>query len=662
MAEPVLEPIDALQGPAGVPPPRAPSRSTVTGLIAAAVVIAALYFASEILIPMTLAVLLSFVLSPLMELLRRVWVPRVLAALLAVVIAIGIILALGGIIGTQLAGLAGQVPQYQYTIERKVNAVQELIANQLASRISFITNHLQNLGGLAASRPAQAPQHPAAAATGAPAPAQKPVPVIITQSPTSSALDLAERVLRPVLHPLATLGIILVVTIFILLQKEDLRDRLIRLFGADDLHRATLAMDDAGRRLTRYFLSQLCVNCGFGLTIGMGLFILGVPGPLLWGILAGLLRFVPYIGVYLAAALPVMLAAAVGYGWSTALWTALLYVLTDVFISQAIEPTLYGHSTGLSPFSVIVAAIFWAWIWGPIGLILSTPMTVCLVVLGRHVESLEFLEVLLGDRPALTPIENFYQRLLAGDPNEAEEHAERFLADHSLTEYYDEVALKGLRMAAADARRGALSAARLERMRDVVTEMVHDLADNPDAEPALRREAEPGGYNPFHRRLGRRQEVAGHELSPEWSQGTPILCVPARGILDEAAAAMLVQLLGKHGIAARIVPYRMASQSEIDTADQATVAIVCVIRVEITGNPVHLRTLVRRLRNQMPDSRILVGFWAPEDTFLRDRGARAQMGADLYVASLREAEEACVAVARSGSPGAQQPRVVAPAG
>jgi predicted PurR-regulated permease PerM len=661
MAEPVVEPIDPLQGPASVPPPRAPSRSAVT-VIAAAVVITALYFASEILIPMTLAVLLSFVLSPLMEVLRRIWVPRVLAALLAVVIAIGIILALGGLIGTQIAGLAGQVPQYQYTIERKVSAVQELIANQLESRISFITSHLQNLGGLAASRPAQAPQHPAAAASGAPAPAQKPVPVIITQSPTSSALDLAERVLRPVLHPLATLGIILVVTIFILLQKEDLRDRLIRLFGADDLHRATLAMDDAGRRLTRYFLSQLCVNCGFGLTIGMGLFILGVPGPLLWGILAGLLRFVPYIGVYLAAALPVMLAAAVGYGWSMALWTLLLYVLTDVFISQAVEPTLYGHSTGLSPFSVIVAAIFWAWIWGPIGLILSTPMTVCLVVLGRHVESLEFLEVLLGDRPALTPIENFYQRLLAGDPNEAEEHAERFLADHSLTEYYDEVALKGLRMAAADARRGALSAARLERMRDVVTELVHDLADNPDAEPALRREAEPGGYNPFHRRLGRRQEVAGRELSPEWSEGTPVLCVPGRGTLDEAAAAMLVQLLGKHGIGARIVPYRMASQSEIDTVDQATVAIVCVIRVEITGNPVHLRTLVRRLRNQMPDSRILVGFWAPEDTFLRDRGARAQMGADLYVASLREAEEACVAVARSGPPGAQQPRVVAPVG
>ena len=660
MAEPVLEPMDPLQGPASVPPPRAPSRSALNAMIAAAVVIAALYFASEILIPMTLAVLLSFVLSPLMELLRRAWVPRVLAALLAVVIAIGVILALGGIIGTQIAGLAGQVPQYQYTIERKVTALQDLIANQVANRISFITNHLQNLGGLVASHPAQPPQHPAPTTTAAPA--QKPMPVIITQSTTSSALDLAERVLRPVLHPLATLGIILVVAIFILLQKEDLRDRLIRLFGANDLHRATLAMDDAGRRLTRYFVSQLGVNCSFGLIVGMGLFVIGVPGPVLWGILAGLLRFVPYIGVYIAAALPVLLAAAVGSGWSLALWTALLYVLTDLFISQAVEPALYGHSTGLSPFSVIVAAIFWAWIWGPIGLILSTPLTVCLVVLGAHVESLEFLEVLLGDRPALTPIENFYQRLLAGDPNEAEEHAERFLSDHSLTEYYDEVALKGLRMAAADARRGALSAARLERMRDVVTELVQDLADHPDAEPALRRESEPGGYNPFHRRLGRRQEVAAREVSPGWAEGTPVLCVAGRGILDEAAAAMLVQVLGKHGMGARLVPYRMASHSEIDTLDPATVAIVCVIRVEIAGSPVHLRTLVRRLRNQIPDARILVGFWAPEDPFLRDRGARAQMGADLYVASLREAEEACVAVARAGPPGAPQPRVAEPVG
>ncbi len=651
MADPVLEP-PGLGGPATVPPADRPSLYALTGIVVAVVVVVALYFAAEVLIPITLAILLSFVLSPLMELLRRVWVPRVLAALLAVLVAIGIIIALGGIIGTQIAGLAGQVPQYQYTIEEKVNSLQHLIADQLASRISFITNHLQNMGGLAPAK-----QPPAQEQTAQNTQPEKPVPVVITQSTTSSALELGERILSPILHPLATLGIILVVAIFSLLQKEDLRDRLIRLFGANDLHRATLAMDDAGRRLSRYFLTQLCVNCSFGVIVGAGLFLIGVPSPVLWGILGALLRFVPYIGSYIAAALPVLLAAAVGSGWGLAIWTAVLYIVTELIIGQAVEPTVYGHSTGLSPFSVVVAAIFWTWIWGPIGLILSTPLTLCLVVLGHHVERLQFLEVMLGDRPALTPVENFYQRLLAGDPSEAEEHAERLLTQHSLTTYYDTVALAGLRLAAVDARRGALSAGRLERMRDAITELVQDLSDHVDEEPA-HPDTEQGGHHPLQRMLGHRPEAIEHGVGPEWREGTPVLCISGRGALDEAAAAMLQQLLGKHGIQARLIPYRLVSQVAINALDTAGVAVACIACVEIAGSPVHLRTLIRRLRGRMPDARILAGLWSPEDPFLRDRGARVQMGADIYVTSLREAEEACLAAARSGPPGEAQPRVL----
>ena len=459
--------------------------------------------------------------------------------------------------------------------------------------------------------------------------------------------------LGPILHPIATLGIILVVAIFTLLQKQDLRDRLIRLFGSNDLHRATVAMDDAGRRLSRYFLSQLCVNCSFGVIIGFGLFMIGVPSPVLWGIIGALLRFVPYIGVYISAALPVMLAAAVGTGWSMVAWTAILFIVTDTIIGQAVEPMVYGHSTGLSPFSVIVAAIFWAWLWGPIGLILSTPLTVCLVVMGRHIERLEFLEVLLGDRPALTPIETFYQRLLAGDASEAEEHAQRFLKEHSLTAYYDDVAMHGLRLAVADARRGAFPISRLVKMRDTVIELVEDLADHADVghriDGRFRVATAPrngtGAGSAIHCRSGMARRFArGLYLRPRRA---------GRGGSDNARSAF-----GQARIGARMVSFRMASPAFIQTLEVGDVAIACVISVEFTGSPVHLRTLLRRLRVQLPQTRILAGLWPADDPFLRDHGARSQLGADMVVTSLREAEEACLAVARSGAP-ALAPPVVA---
>ena len=193
-----------------------------------------------------------------------------------------------------------------------------------------------------------------------------------------------------------------------------------------------------------------------------------------------LLRFVPYIGAPLAAILPLALAAAVSPGWSMVLWTAGLYAVTEAIMGQAVEPLLYGHSTGLSPFSVVVSATFWTWLWGPIGLILSTPLTLCLVVLGRHVERLEFLDVILGDRPALTPVESFYQRMLAGDPDEARDQAEVLLRDRPLSSYYDEVALKGLQLAANDAARGVLTEAQLEKIKASMQELIDDLDEYDD--------------------------------------------------------------------------------------------------------------------------------------------------------------------------------------
>ncbi len=385
-------------------------------------------------------------------------------------------------------------------------------------------------------------------------------------------MELVQRYIAPVLSPLATVAIVVIVSIFILLQQEDLRDRLIRLFGSRDLHRTTIAMDDAARRLSKYFLTQLAINTSFGIIIGAGLFFIGVPSPILFGVMAALLRFVPYIGAPLAAIFPLALAAAVDPGWSTVLWTLGLFLVVEPIMGQVVEPVLYGHSTGLSPFSVVVAAIFWTWLWGPIGLILSTPLTLCLVVLGRHVDRLEFLDVLLGDRPALTPVESFYQRMLAGDPDEAIDYAELLLKERSLSSYYDEVALKGLQLAAHDVTRGVLAPEQLERIKDAIASLVEDLDDHDDVDPAP-DEADDGPAAPPRAERALPVEPAPTAEPPEpdalpeaWRGEGAVLCVAGRGPLDEAAAAMFAQLLTKHGLGARVEPHHAVSRTGIGGA------------------------------------------------------------------------------------------------
>jgi predicted PurR-regulated permease PerM len=348
-------------------------------------VVAILYFGREVLVPVTLALLLAFLLAPLVAALRRLHLGHVPSVLLALTVALAITLSIGAVIGSQIAQLSTNLPFYVVTIETKVTSVR-----------SYTVGRLADLADRVGSQRAKA-----AAATGAPAdPTPESAPSAPVPAASSAApLELAQRYLSPVLSPLVTLGLVFIVSVFALLQQEDLRGRLIRLLGSDDLHQTTLGIDDGGQRLSRYFGSQLCVNAGFGLVIGVGLFLIGVPNPVLFGILSALLRFVPYLGSLLSALLPMSLAAAVDPGWSMMLWTALLYLLVEGATGQVIEPLLYAHSTGLSPFAVVVAAIFWSWLWGPVGLILSTPLTMCLVVIGQHVKRLKFLDIMLGEGP-----------------------------------------------------------------------------------------------------------------------------------------------------------------------------------------------------------------------------------------------------------------------
>lgn len=653
MAEPTVVPA----APAQVPPAETPKPSSMMTLAIAVVVIAALAFGKDVFIPIILAVLLSFVLAPFVDLLRRLRLGRVPAVIIAAVVTLGVILGLGGIMGLQIAELANDLPQYRNTVRQKVASLQ----GGMFSRATDIVKDLGREIDRATETPAT-PAAPGARPTTAPAPEEKPLVVEVKQ-PDLSPVELAKRFLLPALEPVATGFITIIVVIFILMQREDLRDRMIRLFGSTDLHRTTGAMDDAARRLSKYFLTQLALNSAFGVAIAIGLWFIGVPSPILWGVLAALSRFIPYIGAIVAGAIPLILAAAVDpTGWTMAIWVFALFIVLEPLMGHVVEPLAYGQSTGLSPFAVVVSAIFWTWLWGPIGLLISTPLTVCLVVLGRHVERLEFLDVLLGDRPALTPIENFYQRMLAGDPDEAMEQAEQLLKERSLSSYYDEVALKGLQLAAIDSGRGVLVLGQLDRIKNAVLGLVRDLAEQQDVDPvqskAKEKEKEakegPGGPLPSDRDLPVQPAISEsapeqHHMPPEWRTEHPVMCIAGRGPLDEAAASMLAQLLGKHALSARVVPHEAVSRSNIIGLDVTGVAMVCISYIELSGSPAHLRYLIKRLRQKLPKAPILVGLWPEEDSVLSDETMRKAIGADHFVTSLREAVDVCCKAAQTAS-------------
>jgi predicted PurR-regulated permease PerM len=617
--------------------------SAVATAILTVIIIMLLYFGREIIIPIALAILLSFVLAPLVGLLQSIRIPRGLAVVSVVVTAFALLFAMGSLLASQLTQLAGDLPRYQSTISEKIQAFRDTTAGR--GTLERASGMLKDL-----SKELDKPKEAATALGSGARPnatqPPKPVPVEVRQ-PDPGALESLQSLISPLLHPLATTGIIVIFVIFILLQREDLRNRLIRLAGSHDLQRTTAALDDAARRLSRLFLIQLLLNGSFGIIIGSGLWLIGVPSAILWGILAAVLRFVPYIGAAIAAAFPLALAVAVDPTWSMLLWTLALFVIVEPVVGHVIEPMVYGHSTGLSPVAVVASATFWTALWGPIGLVLATPLTVCLVVLGRHVERLEFLDVMFGDRPALSPPEIFYQRMLAGDPTEASEKAEEFLKERSLSSYFDEVALKGLQLAQVDAQRGTLDPARLTKIRDSISEFannISELDDRPmpkvssttDAEvtSAVETVAENAPYENL-------PIVSKEDLPPEWQGQHPVLCVAGRTLLDEAAATMLGQLSTAHGLAARVEAADALSTANIFRLETAGVAIVCLIYMD-ASSPAHMRYSVRRLRRKLPKATIILGCWLKELESAALETLREGAKADLAAASLGQAVKLCI--------------------
>jgi len=572
-----------------------------------------LYFAHDVIVPIALAVLLSFLLAPAVRWLRRWHIGRVVAVALTVLVAFLAMLGFAAIVVQEVSSLAQQLPEYRSNLEAKIRSLPEAIPGDGVMRRA--TSVIRELGReLKQSEIHTSTSGDDPSLSGAsPAQPTKPVPVEI-QRPEFEPLQIVQSTIGPLLQPLAMAGLVIVFMVMILLEREDLRDRLLRLAGRRDLHRTTVAMDDAASRISRYLSRQLIVNACCGLPIGFGLALIGIPNAALWGIFAALLRFLPYLGIVIAAGLPVALAVAVDPGWMMLVWVILLFVGIELAIGNLLEPWVYAASTGLSSVALIAAATFWTWLWGPIGLLLSTPLTVCLVVLGRHVPQLEFLDVMLGNEPVLAPDETFYQRLLANDPEAATEQAEDFLKKRSLGEFFDEVAMPALVRAQGDSDDGALSPERRLLIKDGIQAMLEDLSDDMAELPP-----------------------SDHSTRPGIEGMLPIVCVAGRNELDEAAASLLIYLLRtEYGVAISEALPAEAVTSDLYHSSLADAAVICLSLIS-TNSPVRARYLVRRLCRRAPRARVLVGFWRLDPGELAAAAATIARPNTAVATSLRDA-------------------------
>ncbi|MFC0283687.1 AI-2E family transporter [Camelimonas abortus] len=624
-----------------------PARPAPGALLTVAALAGLLYVGRDIFMPLAVAVLLTFTLAPVVNWLRKWSTPRVPAVLLAVGAAFAIIGLVGFIIAGQVAGLARNLPAYQANIVQKVQSLKEMGAGD--GVIDRVADSVRRIGAeIEGRRPAGAPAPQAGAppsgdaatlrtppaltppaAPDAPAEAERarqpvPVEIIARESP----IETLKNLIAPLVSPFAAAGLVIVLVIFMLLERENLRDRFIRLAGAGDLHRATAALQEAGERVGHYLLMQLLVNVLYAVPVGVGLWLLGIPNAMLWGLLTLALRFVPYIGPAIGMMGPLFLAVAAAPGWSLLLWTAGLFLVAELVSNNVIEPWLYGSRTGLSPIAIIIAAIVWTSLWGPVGLVLSTPVTVCMMVLGRHVRQFAFLDVLLGNEPVLEPHERLYQRLLAGDPHEAADNAGAFLEERYLVDYYGEIGLPALRMGEADRQRGVMDAAQLARFAATAQILVASLTDI-----ALEEEAEdPAGAapqaGPHSDGVVAKLVEAGRRMVGDGSgdgdgdaaagppaplvlpdgEGRRALVAGGRGELDDVAAAMLAQTLevqGAHTAVASFTDLGGYGPVDLPLADFDVVTLVYLN----VASAAHARQTARRLKRTRPGLR--VGVFTP---------------------------------------------------
>src|SRR5437016_5881307 len=566
------------------------SASTLEGIWATlllAFVVTALYFGHALFVPLALATLITFLLSRLVVRVER-WIGRIPAVLLVVILLFSLAGGASWMVGHQVIDLAQKLPDYQANITRKVHSIRLPVIGVL-SRFSSSVDALQN--ELVSPSQTPSPTEPAPESLPKPSPpSAKPVPVKVIEG-RNAISQLLQETISAVLSPLGTAALVLLLVIFMLLKREDLRGRLIRLVGQGRISTTTRAMEDAGRRVSRYLSTQFLVNTCYGICVAFGLQFIGVANAALWGVLAGVLRFIPYVGPWAAALLPVLLSFAISSSWLAPLVTIALFVVLEVIVSNFVEPLVYGANTVVSPIALIISAVFWTWLWGPVGLVLSTPMTVCLAVIGRHVPRLEFLGILLSEDQALAPHEEFYHRLLSFSMDSAEELATKYVETESLTALYDKVLIPAIAAVEIDAHRGSLTA----EQRTSALQRIHEIIDDFSGWEASRNDADEQKNDDFT------------GVAPPI--GSRVLCLPASAFRDELAGEMLAQLLRNQGFEAENLPARLKHEELIDRTVEVQPECICVSALPPTSIA-QARHLCSAIRERLGSVTILVGTWS----------------------------------------------------
>jgi len=540
-------------------------------------VVGVLYWAREVLIPIALAVLLTFILAPVVTLLRRRGVGRTLSVVLTVLFTFAFLGGIGAMITIEFRSLANELPKYRQNIKNKISDVRLAGKGGPIEKVQETVKDVLN----EIKKDDQALTKATAA-----------VPVVVTGGKVS---DPGMPMLGPLLEPLASAGLVVVLVIFMLLRREDLRDRLLRLAGYGRLAATTKAIDEAGKRVTKYLLRQSLLNAGFGVGIGVGLYLIGLPYAILWGFLATVGRFIPYVGPWLAALAPILMSLAVFDSWTAPLLVLALVAGLELITNMMVEPVLYGQTVGVSEVALLVMIAFWTWLWGPIGLVLSTPLTVCLMVIGKSVPDLEFIGLLLSSEPALNPHHGFYQRLVAKDGDEAQDMVDAFLKEHSRTEMFEQLLIPTLVSGRHDHERGRLT----DEDHAFVFRTIRQLLDDGETLGAIphlegTRKLDPG-------------------ISAEIAAERPlILGCPANDEADELALLMLAEVLRVDRWDMSILSSQLLSSESIAEVEKCNPALVCVGFLP-RGSVFTLRQFCKRLRSRFPQVHIVVGRWGVQE-------------------------------------------------
>lgn len=595
-----------------LPPPTrhrsaADALSSIRAVALTSAIIAGLYLGRDFLIPLALAALITFLLAPLVTKLER-WIGNVGAVIATMVLILGGTVGLGWTLGNQAVDLANQFPGYKENIRTKLQAFQ-VPSGGVFDRVSQTVEDLKkDLPGAVAVATGEKKAPGAKTEDAA-------MPVKVVETPDSTPFQMLKSMAAPVLGPIGTAGLVLLLATFMLLKRDDLRGRMIRLIGQGKISATTRALDDAGTRVRRYLLMQLVVNVTYGIPLAIGLYFIGVPNAILWGALAAVLRFIPYIGPWIAAAFPILLSLAASPTWWPPLMTISLFVVLELLSNNVLEPWLYGSSTGVSSMALIVAAVFWTWMWGTAGLVLATPFTVCLVVMGRHIPQLSFLSVVLGEDEALTPAEDCYHRMLRQGEHDEAELVDSFLKSKSLEELYDTVLIPVVASAEHDHGRGMIDSDQRERIARSTAEIIEDLSE---------------------RDLPADEAGVEADIIPRCR----VHCVPARAERDELAAAMLEHLLDTEGFEASHSPDRRSAGELIKELEKVLPDVAC-ITVVAPSKALHARNLCQKIRAALPEKKIIVCLWGRNGDAAEEVKMLKDAGAEEVVKSLADAVSWC---------------------